>query len=270
VIVNRVWGWHFGQPLVRTPSNFGKLGTPPTHPELLDDLTARFIASGWSLKALHREIVLSATYRQSSQISDCGLRIADSSSNPQSAIRNPKSSDPQSIDPDNLWLWRMNRRRLDVEAWRDAMLRVAGRLKTDVGGPSANLDDPAMTRRTLYGQVSRKQPAPLLRLFDVPEATRHAEQRSTTTTAVQQLFYLNSPFVRAQAAAVVEAVAPEDCGDDPAIRSVFRRVLGRDPSDRETALARGLLDRGEGLEPRERWVMLAQALLASNEFLFVD
>ena len=113
VIVNRVWGWHFGRPLVTTPSNFGKLGEPPSHPDLLDDLTARFIAGGWSLKALHREIVLSSTYRQSSR-GDASAR---------------------STDPENKWLGRANRRRLDVEAWRDAILQVSGVAGPDHGRP---------------------------------------------------------------------------------------------------------------------------------------
>jgi hypothetical protein len=164
----------------------------------------------------------------------------------------------------------MNRRRLDVEAWRDAMLKVAGRLKTEVGGPSANLDDLTMHRRTLYGKVSRKQLASVLRLFDFPEATRHAEQRNLTTTALQQLYYINSPFLRAQAAAVVEAVARQSPEDEPAARSLFRRVLARDPSDQEMILARQLLERVQELGQPERWLLLAQALLASNEFLFVD
>ncbi len=248
VIVNRIWGWHFGQPLVRTPSNFGKLGIPPTHPELLADLTARFIKNGWSLKKLHREIVLSATYQQASAF----------------------HSDYYAGDPDNLWLWRMNRRRLDLEAWRDATLQVAGHLKTNLGGPSANLDDLKMHRRALYGKVSRKQLAAVLRLFDFPEATRHAEQRNLTTTALQQLYYFNSPFMQAEAAAVVDAVGTQAPEEQQQTQAIFRQVLARDPTDPEVTLARQLLERGRELGHPDRWILLAQALLASNEFLFVD
>src|SRR5262249_650751 len=134
VIVNRVWAWHFGRGLVGTPSNFGTLGERPTNPELLDYLATPLPQSAWPFKALHRLLMLSATYQQSSFISDCGLRIADSSANPKSEIRNP-----QSVDPENRFLWRMNRQRLDVEAWRDAMLAVSGRLDPAMSGPTFEL-----------------------------------------------------------------------------------------------------------------------------------
>ena len=120
MLVNRVWQHHFGRGLVATASNFGALGERPTHPELLDWLAARFVATGWSLKALHREILLSATYQQSSRF----------------------DARAHEIDPANTLLWRMNRRRLEVEAWRDAMLAVAGRLDPGIGGPSVSLDAP--------------------------------------------------------------------------------------------------------------------------------
>ncbi|MCA9117845.1 MAG: DUF1549 domain-containing protein, partial [Planctomycetaceae bacterium] len=133
VMVNRVWGWHFGQPLVRTPSNFGQLGDRPSHPELLDDLAARFVLHGWSLKWLHREIVLSATWRQS-------------------AVHVPAAgeTDPQAVDGANRLLWKMNRRRLEPEAWRDAVLLAGGQLDQTMGGQSQALDE-KNTRRTVYG-----------------------------------------------------------------------------------------------------------------------
>src|SRR5690606_2971719 len=141
VIVNRIWQHHFGKGLVRTPSNFGMLGEPPTHPELLDHLATRFIRSGWSVKTLHREILLSATYQQSSRLNERAMEQ----------------------DPENRLLWRMNRRRLDVEAWRDAMLAVSGTLDATLGGPSLNLDA-GNRRRTFYAFVSRHELDPLLRL----------------------------------------------------------------------------------------------------------
>src|SRR5262249_42871156 len=133
VMVNRVWAQHFGKGLVRTPSNFGALGERPTHPELLDWLATRFIRSGWSVKGLHREIMLSAAYRQGSRSAPRG----------------------EEIDGDNKLLWRMNRRRLEVEAWRDAMLAAAGTLDHTLGGPSTALNSPDNRRRTFYGGVSR-------------------------------------------------------------------------------------------------------------------
>jgi hypothetical protein len=133
VMVNRIWQHHFGKGLVRTASNFGALGEPPAHPELLDHLTTRFIQSGWSMKWLHREIMLSAAYQQSSRVDE---RVIE-------------------VDPENRLLWRMNRRRLEVEAWRDAMLAVAGTLDLTLAGPSRELADANNRRRTLYGFVSR-------------------------------------------------------------------------------------------------------------------
>src|SRR6185312_9653448 len=133
VIVNRVWGWHFGKPLVATPSDFGAQGDKPTHPQLLDDLAARFIQNGYSLKWLHREIMLSATYQQSSQPRDDALHA----------------------DPSNYLLWRMNPRRLDIEAYRDCLLQASGSLDDQLYGPSLDLDQSDNNRRTVYGRVSR-------------------------------------------------------------------------------------------------------------------
>ena len=207
VIVNRVWGWHFGRPLVTTPSNFGKLGEPPSHPELLDDLTARFIAGGWSLKALHREIVLSSTYRQSSQ----------------------GETSAKSTDPENTWLSRANRRRLDVEGWRDAILQVSGSLDPTMGGPSGNLEGAGFLRRTVYGKVSRQRVADVLRAFDFPDANRHGEGRDQTTTPLQQLYFLNSPFLLAQSAALANRTFDRRASPGGFVKALYRAVLLRDP-----------------------------------------
>ena len=245
VIVNRVWGWHFGQPLVRTPSNFGVLGESPSHPQLLDDLTARFIAGGWSLKDLHREIVCSAAYRQSSAFhANGGAR-----------------------DPGNALLWRMNLQRLDIEAWRDAMLKVSGRLQAGSGGAGDDLNDWKTSRRTVYARISRSNTAAVLRLFDFPEPMRHSEQRTVTTTALQQLFYLNSPFVEAQAQAAAEAAMADE---GRSVQAVFRRVLACDPTVDEAAAAERLLAGLSDLDEPQRWTTLAQTLMISNRFLFVD
>ncbi len=246
VFVNRTWGWVFGRHLVTTPSNFGALGDRPTHPELLDDLAARFIANKWSMKWLVRELVMSATYRQSSRHDDTFA----------------------AADPDDRWLWRAPRKRLDLEQWRDAMLQVSGQLDLAGGGPSDNLDNLKSVRRTVYGKVSRERPADIHRLFDLPDPRGHGEKREVTTTPVQQLYFLNSPFVRQSAAQLAKATTAGKSPEDGA-KALFRRVLLRDPTtdELETAL-RLIRPAREGGAPA--WELLAQALLASNEFLFLN
>ena len=187
VFVNRVWQWHFGRGIVGTPSNFGMLGERPTHPELLDTLTCRFVESGWSIKALHREIMLSAAYQLSSDVDDNDF----------------------GIDSDNHFLWRMNRQRLDVESWRDAFLAVSGKLDLTQGGPSIDLAKTDNYRRTLYGKISRLELNGTLRMFDFPEANLTCEKRSQTTVPQQQLFVLNSAFVVEQAKAFAARVRAE-------------------------------------------------------------
>ncbi len=238
VMVNRVWAWHLGKPLVGTPSDFGAQGEPPSHPELLDDLAARFIAHGWSLKWLHREIMRSAAYRQSSRArADC-----------------------ERIDPTNRLQWRMNARRMDIEAYRDAVLRAAGTMDESLYGPSRDLDAPGNTRRTIYATVSRQTLHTIFGLYDLPDPSQHSPGREVTTTALQQLFVLNSPFFQQQAAALAGRVSGEP--DRKAqIRALYRRVLARDPGADELDLAITYLNR----DPLERY---AQALLATNEFLY--
>jgi len=238
VIVNRVWAWHFGKPLVATPSDFGAQGEKPTHPQLLDDLAARFVKNGWSLKWLHREIMLSATYRQASH---------------------PRKEAMQ-IDPGNRLLWRMNPRRLDIEAYRDNLLQAAGTLDRTMGGPSTDLDQSENHRRTVYARISRGRVNSLLQLYDFPEATMHSPSRETTTTPLQQLFAMNSPFMQEQAAAVARSVEKEP--DAAAkIRAIYRKVLEREATEAEMVRARGFLKGGTLNE-------LAHGLLYSNEVIF--
>jgi hypothetical protein len=302
VMVNRIWAAFFGAPLVGTPSNFGLIGDRPTHPELLDDLAVRFVKNGWSVKSLVREIVLSAAYRQRS---DCGLRIADrglvraaghsvspagnggsagrpdskggppgigrpaptgvtGSPNPQSAIRNP-----QSVDPTNRLLWRMNRRRLTVEQWRDAVLSATGTLERG-GGPSMDLLEPANHRRTLYAAVSRLKLNDLLMQFDYPDANVHAEKRAVTTTPIQKLFLLNSPFMLEQARALAAKVtAGPVLPEEERVRRAYLLLYGRRPTGEELRLGVGYLRKPEA-EGMPRWERYAQVLLASNELLYVD
>ena len=172
VIVNRVWQHHFGRGIVGTPSNFGQLGDRPTHPQLLDTLAVRFMENGWSLRWLHREILLSSTYQLSS---------AELPANAES-------------DPDNLFLWRHTPGRLDFEAWRDAWLAVSGRLDRKLGGPSLDLNQAGNVRRTIYGKVSRLEPNKLAVMFDFPDANVTSDRRNVTTVPQQQLFVLNSDF----------------------------------------------------------------------------
>jgi hypothetical protein len=251
VIVNRVWQQHFGRGLVDTPSNFGTTGALPSHPSLLDDLVARFVEHGWSLKWLHREIVLSTAYQQSSRFD--AARFA--------------------VDPDNRLLWRANRRRLDVEAWRDAMLLATGRLNLVPGGPDRTLDDIENNRRTLYGTVQRRELHALLRLNDFPDPTTHNATRDLTTTPLQQLFVLNSPFMQQQSAALAERVrreVPDDLAGQ--VRQAYRLLYGREPTERQRTLARAFFqpcDANPALAS-ELWKQYAQVLLGSNEAAYID
>jgi hypothetical protein len=265
VIVNRVWMHYFDNPLVRTPSDFGLRSDPPTHPELLDHLASYLVEHGWSLKALHRLILKSATYAQASlDREDC-----------------------RRVDPENRLLWRMNRKRLDFEAMRDSLLAVAGELDPSVGGPAVELTKaPFPRRRTLYGLVDRQNLPNLFRTFDFASPDTHSPQRFSTTVPQQALFMMNSPFLAEQARRL--ASRAELCAsDDPRQRvtGLYRFVFGREPSDSELQLALAFLTReAEGAansgatsraadeQPAQltSWQRYVQAVLVSNEFVFVD
>jgi cytochrome c553 len=247
VMVNRVWQHHFGRGLVGTASNFGALGERPTHPELLDHLATGFIRSGWSLKWLHREILLSATYQESSRT----------------------DAHKDEVDADNKLLWHMNRRRLEVEAWRDAMLAVANQLDTTVGGPSFDLAAPDARRRTAYAAVSRHELNSLLRLFDFPDPNITSGGRTVTTVPLQQLFVLNSEFMVRNAKALVarlQSAAPDDAGR---VRRAFLLLYGRPATEPELRLGLAFLH-GNPDGGLSRWEQYAQVLLSTNEFLYVD
>ncbi|MGD1073111.1 MAG: PSD1 and planctomycete cytochrome C domain-containing protein [Bryobacteraceae bacterium] len=238
VIVNRVWGWHFGKPLVATESDFGVQGDKPTHPELLDDLAARFMANGWSLKWLHREIMLSAAYRQSSHPRPEGL----------------------AADAINSLLWRMNPRRLDVEAYRDNLLEASGDLDETKPELSFDLNAPDNHLRTVYGRVSRGQLNTILALYDFPDPTMTAPQRDLTTSPLQQLFVMNSPFMQQRAEDLVKRVEPESDVSFK-IRDMYRAAFDRDPTPSELDLAYSYLNKAT-------LTQYAQALLATNEVIF--
>ena len=238
VIVNRAWGWHFGKHLVGTPSDFGNRGDKPSHPELLDDLAARFMANGWSLKWLHREIMLSAAYRQSSR---------------------PRA-DALAIDSSNQWLWRMNPRRIDAEGFRDSLLQAAGILNLEMYGPSLELDDLDNTRRTVYGRINRGRMSDFLRLFDFPNPFQHSPARSLTITPLQELFVLNSPFMKQLSTALTKSVE-QDADASTRVRSLYHKVLSRDPSPTELKAGLSYLNNAKVAQ-------FAQVLLATNEEVF--
>lgn len=242
VIVNRVWKHHFGKGIVDTPSEFGNLGEAPTHPELLDDLTARFIANGWSLKWLHREILNSAAWQQSSF-----------------------SPENEHRDPENKLYARMNRRRLDWESWRDEMLVTTGTIDLTLGGPALGAADLNNHRRSLYGASNRQEMEPMLRIHDVPDPGAHSPWRTETITPLQGLFALNSPLIQQQSDAL-GAWVQKQSGDR--ISAAYQRVFQRDPSNAErSALAQFFAGRENDTAA---WSQCAQALLVSNECLFVD
>jgi hypothetical protein len=290
VIVNRVWMHHFGKGLVASPGDFGKLGQPPTHPELLDYLADEFVHSGWSLKSLHRLILTSHCWRQSSL----------------------RSEERETADPDNRMLGRMNVRRLEAEAIRDAMLDVSGTRCGKMYGPAVGVapDEVGQIvvgagmrdgngifigtadgmggepfRRSVYVEVRRSMPLGVLEPFDVAATTPNCELRTTSTSPVQSLLLMNGSFVRSQAASLARRAASE-AGDDleGQVERAWRLAFGSRPSEAETAAgaayvqsqkARYEASTAEKKEhdptPAERALAsYCQALLSSNRFLYVD
>lgn len=240
VWVNRVWGIVFGQPLVRTPADFGSRGDPPTHPQLLDQLAADFEANGWSTKKLIKAMLLTRAWRRTS---DDALS--------------------QATDPENRWLARANPRRLDFEALRDSILAVSGSLDPKLGGPSSR--DLATPRRTMYLHLDRLEVPGLFRTFDFPSPDASSASRDQTTTPLQALWFLNSPFVGECAKKLANSPQPETT--DPLwVEALYAKVLQRPPQPRETEAMVAFLREN----PKEGRVQAALALLACNEFCFLD
>jgi hypothetical protein len=255
-MVNRIWQGHFGIGLVDTANDFGRNGTKPTHPELLDWLASEFIRSGWSLKQMHRLIVLSATFRQSSRL------------DPAAASR----------DADVRLLWRYPSRRLDGETIRDSMLAVSGRLNLKMGGPGFDLFNlrggltgfqPVDSfkgdglRRMIYAHRVRRERDSVFGAFDCPDAGQSAARRRESTTPIQALNLFNSRFTLEQADALASRVR-SDAGDDldKQLRCAYQRALGRDPHPDEVADAKPIV-KEFGL------ATLCRVLFNSNEFLFL-
>ncbi|MFM8583002.1 MAG: DUF1553 domain-containing protein, partial [Planctomycetaceae bacterium] len=254
VLVNRLWMQLVGEPLVGSPSDFGTRSTPPVQRELLDYLASRLISGGWSIKSLQREILLSATWRQAS---------AD-------------RQEARARDPENSLLWRMPRRRLELESMRDTLLAVSGRLDRRVGGRPIDALHPQEARRTVYGLVDRQNVPGLFRAFDFASPDASAERRPQTTVPQQALFALNSPFLFEQCRAVARRLpSGQEIGNDTWTEALFRAVLQRAPDAGELAEARAFLEApAEGNAPLpgqlSRHEQLVQVLLMSNELMFVD
>lgn len=238
VIVNRVWLHHFGSPLVKTPSDFGLRADPPTHPELLDWLSAELVAHGWSLKWLHREILLSATWRQSSQFS-----VPSAKDSTDLAL----STRHVALDAENHLLSHMNRQRLDWESLRDSLLFASGRLDRSMGGPSTDIfKSPFSNRRTIYGFVDRQNLPLTLRNFDFASPDTHTPSRFVTSVPQQTLFLRNSPFL-------VE-LSRTLAGRSRDLGSLFRLAYGREPSKEEIPLAEQFLaDAALETSPAPTW-----------------
>lgn len=258
-IVNRVWHYHFGRGIVETPSDFGHMGAYPTHPELLDWLANAFLAHGQSLKWLHKQFVMSATYRQVSSGNDAGARV----------------------DAANRLLWRMNRAQLDAESLRDAVLAVSGKLDRTMGGPGYDLfvfkddhspgyyydrydvADPKSFRRSVYRFVVRSVPDPFMETLDCADPSQNVPVRNETITALQALAVFNNPFVVKQSEYFAERVRASVSDLNAQVVAAFRLALAREPSKDEL----------ETLVSHARTNGLASAcrvLFNSNEFMFVD
>ncbi len=275
VCVNRVWSHLLGYGLVRTPSDFGLRSEPPTHAELLDYLAVRFVEDGWSVKKLIRSIMASSVYQQSSEaIVSRQLAVGNKERGGSSSPLPTANSLLPSSDPDNRLLWRQNRRRLDFEAMRDSLLATAGVMDFSAGGPSVDLaKQPFSRRRTVYGFVERQNLPGMLRAFDFANPDTHCPQRFTTTVPQQALFLMNSPFVLEQAHKLADH--PDiKAQNDRAIRiqRLYRHALQRAASNEEVQLALQFVESASAGEAAklDPWKQLAQVLLLSNEFMFVD
>jgi hypothetical protein len=272
VMVNRIWRWHFGQGIVRTPDNFGRLGEAPDNQPLLDWLAERFIASKWSIKAMHRLIVHSRTYQLS-------------------AAENAAASQ---VDPENHWHWRANVRRLEAEAVRDSLLAVSGLLDRSMGGSLLHVKNREYLfdhtsrdgtkydslRRSLYLPVIRNNVYDVFQLFDFPDPAVPNGDRATTTVAPQALFLMNSAWVAKMCDRLSENLLQTDADDHSRLLRLYRKAYGRTPTDDEVAhaleLVRGVeaaLSTREADGPKRRrqaWACLCQTVVSANEFVYVN
>ncbi len=269
VMVNRVWRWHFGRGIVPSTDNFGVLGEPPSHPELLNWLAQRFVADGWSFKSLHRLILNSNTYQQSSLAAPAQL----------------------SIDPENHWLSRANVRRLEAEEVRDALLSVSGSLDTTMGGSllhvknrayffdhtSIDKTDYNSRRRAMYLPIVRNNVYDVFQLLDFPDPAVPTSDRATTTVAPQALLMLNSDFVMQAANGLAERLALESSDDRRKLARLFALAYGRDADEEELQfhlnflheLKQALPKAGAETSTPSAWDVLCQVIIAANEFVYI-
>jgi hypothetical protein len=266
VMANRVWYWHFGEGIVRTPDNFGRMGDRPTHPELLDYLAARFVEKGWSVKQLHREILLSNTYRMSSQT----------------------PAEAYAADPENKLFSRFPRRRLSVEEMRDGLLSVDGTIDFTMGGTlqsgfgtdgensnnRLSVRPETVKRRMVYLPLRRANLASMLNLFDFGDATSPASKRNQTTIAPQALFMMNSEFITERARNLAKQVAAMP-KDTERVNQLYLRVLGRPASASEIDGGLSYVNQfaqkfGAKRTPEDAWFSLSRILISSNEYLYLD
>ena len=275
VYVNRVWQHLFGKGLVTSPDNFGTTGSPPSHPELLDFLAADFTERGWSTKKLIRQLVLSRTYRQSSAPVDANL----------------------AVDPDNVSLWRMSKRRLDAEAIRDAMLAVAGQLDPTPanGSPVQKAEGPVQAlgrfgmamakpedtaKRSVYIPILRDQVPEVLELFDFPDPSLVAGHRDGTSVPAQGLYLMNNPAVMKLAEKTGEALQKKYLSETERIDAAFKQAFGRAAKETEVKAAQGFIEKFTTAEmkgsrrktevEKAAWAAFAQALFAAAEFRYLD
>ncbi|QDV49726.1 DUF1553 domain-containing protein [Gimesia fumaroli] len=273
VMVNRLWRWHFGKGLVRTPDNFGKLGERPTHPELLDWLAVQFVEQGWSIKSMHRLIMLSSTYQMSTNY----------------------NAELAAVDPENRLLWRMNRRRLEAEAIRDSILAVCGKLDYEMGGSllgvanrkyvtSTSNVNPVVyqtNRRSVYLPIVRSALYEVLQAFDFADPSVLSGDRTHTTVAPQALFMMNSDFVMQNTMDLAEQIMHETQLDQRArVNRIYEKIFSRPATAMETSRALDYikiyrqelksLEMPEEEKEQRTWQSLCRVLISSNEFLFVD
>jgi uncharacterized protein DUF1553 len=265
-MVNRIWQWHFGEGLVRTPNNYGKMGLRPTHPELLDYLAGEFVESGWSIKAMHRLVMLSNTYQMSSQITRTKAEV----------------------DPANELWSHFNRQRLNVEEIRDSFLSLDETLDLTMGGSlqtyadtedgneRPSFDLPQSKRRTVYLPLRRSNLFSVLNLFDFGDATTSSDGRTRSNVAPQALFMMNSDFVNERSRSFAEyLLRNRNIDDAERIRQAYLIALSRAPTAREIESAVQYLagfppDRSRSNVVSGGWQSLCQILMASNEFIYAD
>jgi len=267
VMVNRIWQWHFGEGIVRTPDNFGKMGERPTHPELLDYLSAEFVKSGWSVKAMHRKLMLTSAYQMASTTTEAQAKA----------------------DPENRLFSRAVRRRLQVEEMRDALLGISGKLDTKMGGTlqsgfgtdgensngRLSINPETQTRRMVYLPLRRANLPALLNLFDFGDATTPQGKRISTNIAPQALFMMNSKFVADQAQAVAESLVKDRPTGRERVDWAVSRILNRDATAAE---ADGILSYVDSFQKKfagkmteaDAWQSACRVLIASNEFMYID